>query len=355
MRIAQVAPLFESVPPQLYGGTERVVSYLTEELVRQGHDVTLYASGDSKTAAHLVPACPMGLRLDSSCVDSVARHFAMIDDVYKSAMQFDVIHFHVDYLHFPWSSRELTPNVTTLHGRLDVPELPYVFHSFPNMPVVSISDAQRAPLRWLNWQGTVHHGMPVPKCRPPRGRGDYLAFIGRFSPEKGPIDAIEIARQSGMRIKMAAKIDRADREYFEANVKALLKEPFVEYIGEINDADRHEFMADAAAVLFPVNWPEPFGLVMIEAMSCGTPVIAYARGSVPEVVEHGVSGFVVENLAGAVQAVQNLKKIDRRSCFESFRRRFSVERMARQYVSIYQQLAGEPATEFLSSSEVAAD
>jgi glycosyltransferase involved in cell wall biosynthesis len=338
MRIAQVAPLFESVPPKLYGGTERVVSYLTEELVRQGHDVTLFASGDSVTRARLVPGCDTALRLCEVCVDSLPHHLAMIEEVYTEKNKFDLIHFHVDYIHFPWSRREGARTLTTLHGRLDIADLPAVYRSYPEMPVVSISNAQRAPLPWLNWQGTVHHGLPFRWYSPTRPAGGYLAFLGRISPEKNPVEAIAIAKRAGMKLKIAAKVDRVDREYYEKCVAPLLSDPLVEFIGEIGTHQVPDFLGRAAALVFPINWPEPFGLVTIEAMACGTPVIAYPHGSVPELVEDGVTGFIVSSVSEAAQAVRNLSKISRRMCYETYRERFSAERMANEYLAIYRRL-----------------
>jgi glycosyltransferase involved in cell wall biosynthesis len=338
MRIAQVAPLFESVPPKLYGGTERVVSYLTEELVRQGHEVTLFASGDSVTSARLMPACDTALRLCDTCIDPLAHHIAMVEEVYSEKHKFDLIHFHVDYMHFPWTRREGVHSLTTLHGRLDIPDLPAVYRSYPEMPVVSISDAQRAPLPWLNWQATVHHGLPYKWYSPKRKSEGYLAFLGRISPEKNPVEAIAIARLSRRKLKIAAKVDRADREYFEDCVKPLLSDPLVEFVGEIGTGDVPEFLGRAAALVFPINWPEPFGLVTIESMACATPVIAYPQGSVPELVDDGVTGFIVHNAEEAAQAVQNVSSIDRAGCYERFRQRFSAERMTNDYVAVYRRL-----------------
>jgi len=355
MRIAQVAPLYESVPPKLYGGTERVVSELTEELVRQGHKVTLFATGDSRTSSHLIPQCPAGLRLDEFAVDHLAIHMAMVEEVCAHKSQFDIVHFHIDYLHFSCSSREQLPNLTTLHGRLDIPELPAIYRLFPDMPVVSVSDAQRKPLSWLNWQGTVHHGLASGSYHPRRSCGDYLAFLGRLSPEKGAVEAMDIARRSGMKLKIAAKVDRVDREYFESAVRPLLREPHVEFIGEIGDGEREEFLGGASALLFPVNWPEPFGLVMIEAMSCGTPVIAFAHGSVPEVIDDGLTGFVVKDVDSAVRAIAKLPTIDRCRCYERFMQRFSAKRMADEYLEIYRHIIGENPERYVLASVAAAD
>jgi glycosyltransferase involved in cell wall biosynthesis len=339
MRIAQVAPLYESVPPHKYGGTERVVSYLTEELVRLGHDVTLFASGDSETTARLVPCCPRALRLDEGCVDPLARHLIMLEDVSRRAEQFDVLHFHCDYLHFPTSRRRRDVHVTTLHGRLDLPELRPLYREFREMPVISISDAQRGPLPRANWQGTVHHGLP-PDLHTFRARpGSYLAFLGRISPEKRVDRAIAVAERCGMPLKIAAKIDRADRDYFQREIEPLFRKPCVEFLGEVGGRDKDEFLGNAFALLFPIDWPEPFGLVMIEAMACGTPVIAWRKGSVPEVMEDGASGFVVDDLDQAVAAVHQVAHLDRRRCREVFDRRFTAERMARDYLAIYERLA----------------
>ena len=338
MRIAQVAPLYESVPPKLYGGTERVVSSLTEELVRLGHDVTLFASGDSLTTARLVPACKKALRLDSSCVDQLAHHVVMLDQVFREKDNFDLIHFHVDYLHFPFSRRQQIAHVTTLHGRLDLPDLVPLYQHFRDIPVISISDAQRKPLPWANWQGTVHHGLPRESFSLGGGKGKYLAFLGRTSTEKGLDQAIEIAKRAEMPLKIAAKIDRVDVEYFETVIKPLLDHPLIEFIGEIGYPEKNVFLGNAAGLLFPINWREPFGLVMIEAMACGTPVIAYPLGSVPEVVQERLTGFIVPDLEGAVKAVKRLGEIDRRKCRRYFEQHFNAERMAQDYLNIYQRL-----------------
>ena len=338
MKIAQVAPLYESVPPSLYGGTERVVSWLTEELVRLGHEVTLFASGDSLTTARLVPACKKALRLDSTCVDQLAHHVIMLDEVFSEKENFDIIHFHVDYLHFPYSRRQQTAHVTTLHGRLDLPDLQPLYRHFRDIPVISISDAQREPLPWANWQGTIHHGLPRDAFSLGDGKGGYLAFLGRTSPEKGLDQAIEIAKRAGMPLKIAAKIDRIDVEYFKTIIEPLLDHPLIEFVGEIGYPEKNIFLGDAAGLLFPINWREPFGLVMIEAMACGTPVIAYPLGSVPEVVEEGITGFMVAGQESAVKAVKNLGEIDRRKCRIHFEQYFNAERMAHDYLNIYQRL-----------------
>src|SRR6266852_5586441 len=341
MRIAQVAPLSESVPPKQYGGTERIVSYLTEELVRQGHDVTLFASGDSVTKARLVPACPQSLRLDPGCVDTIPHYLVMLEKVFReAAARFDIIHFHIDYLHFPWTRREGFPNVTTLHGRLNVPDLIPLYKEYGPMPMVSISDAQRGPLPWLNWQGTVYHGLPKDLYSFKPDDGKYLAFLGRISPEKRVDRAIEIAKRLGMPLKIAAKVDKVDREYFQESIKPLIdnSHSFVEYIGEIGEREKDEFLGNAYALLFPIDWPEPFGLVMIEAMACGTPVIAYEGGAVAEVIEEGRTGFIVTELEDAIEAVRRVPDLSRARCREVFEKRFTVARMARDYVKVYMRI-----------------
>ncbi|HSN87290.1 MAG TPA: glycosyltransferase family 4 protein [Thermoanaerobaculia bacterium] len=344
MKVAQVAPLYESVPPELYGGTERVVSYLTEELVRQGHDVTLFASGDSVTSARLISTCRRALRLDPDCVDQIAHHLVMLEEVYRRADDFDVIHFHVDYFHFPWSRRHTVRHLTTLHGRLDIPDLVPLYREYPEMPVVSISDSQREPLPWLNWLATVHHGLPPDLHSCGEEPGDYLVFLGRISPEKRPDLAIEIAGRAGLPLKIAAKVDKADREYFEQAIRPLLSQPHVELLGEVDERDKGELLGGARALLFPIDWPEPFGMVMIEAMACGTPVIAFRRGSVPEVMVDGRSGFVCGNVNEAVAAVGRLSEVSRQEVRRVFEERFTAERMARDYVAIYQRLLKEDRT-----------
>lgn len=347
MRIAQVSPLYESVPPRLYGGTERVISWLTEELVRQGHDVTLFASGDSLTNALLIPACPQALRLDSSCCDPLAHHIQLIEQVLQRRDDFDLIHFHIDYLHFPLSRREALPQLTTLHGRLDIPDLAPLYREFSEMPVVSISHSQRRPLPWINWQGTVHHGLPEDKFVPRFEGGTHLAFLGRISPEKGIDQAIEIALRAGMPLKIAAKVDRIDEEYFEARIKPLLNHELIEFVGEISDLEKNDFLGNATALLFPINWCEPFGIVLIEAMACGLPIIAYPLGSVPEIIEDGVTGFLVQNVEEAVAAVRNLSLIDRHNCRTVFEEHFSVKRMTGDYLTIYGRII-KPETESLA-------
>lgn len=341
MRIAQVAPLYESVPPKTYGGTERVVSWLTEELVRQGHEVTLFASADSLTTARLVPCCPESLRLSNGCIDQLAHHFVQMEKVLQEKDEFDLIHFHTDYLHFPVSSRDSYTHVTTLHGRLDIPDLVPLYQVYGRMPVISISDAQRTPLPHLDWQGTVHHGFPPETFRPRFRGGKYLAFLGRTSPEKGLDRAIEIARRAGMPLKIAAKIDRADQEYFDACIKPLLDCSDVEFLGEIGYPEKNKFLADATALLFPIAWPEPFGIVMIEAMACGTPVIAYPFGSVPEVLQDGVSGYIVPDLESAVAAVRRIEELDRKKVRKYFEQRFTAVRMAEDYLAIYERLTSD--------------
>ena len=338
LRIAQVAPLYESVPPKYYGGTERIVSYLTEELVRQGHKVTLFAAGDSITKARLIAPCPKALRLDKDCVDRLSHHILMLEQVFKAAACFDIIHFHINYLHFPLVRRYLQPTVTTLHGRLDIPDLYALSQEFREIPLISISDAQRGPLPWVNWQGTVYHGLPEDLYTFREEPGKYLAFLGRISPEKRVDRAITIAKRLGMEIKIAAKVDAVDQTYFKEHVEPLLKDPLVDYIGEIGEQEKNQFLRNAYALLFPIDWPEPFGLVMIEAMACGTPVIAYRHGSVPEVMQEGVTGFIVDSLDKAVQAVERVSTLSRKRCRQVFEERFSASRMACDYVAIYRRL-----------------
>lgn len=339
MKIAQVAPLMESIPPQFYGGTERVVSYLTEELVRHGHEVTLFASGDSQTAASLHATVPAALRLNPAIKDP-AYQVLQLEEVRRRAHEFDVVHFHSEYLHLPLiRALGLTNAVTTMHGRLDLPDYRPLFTEFCDAPLVSISASQRTPLDQCNWVGTVHHGLPDSVCRfSPVARGDYVAFIGRISPEKRADRAIEIARRAGVRLKIAAKIDSADRAYFQENIERLIRGPHVEFVGEIRENDKEDFLGNARALLFPIDWPEPFGLVMIEAMSCGTPCVAYRAGSVPEIISEGKNGFIVDSVDDAVAAVHQCVRLDRavvRSCFE---KAFTAERMTRDYLEIYRAL-----------------
>jgi glycosyltransferase involved in cell wall biosynthesis len=338
MRIAQVAPLYESVPPKYYGGTERVVSYLTEELVRQGHEVTLFASGDSGTKARLVAACRRSLRLDECCIDQMAHQILMLEHVFQRAGEFDIIHFHVDYLHFPLSRRQPITHVTTLHGRLDIPDLIPLYQEFQDMPVISISNAQRKPLPWANWQATVYHGLPADLYRFRAQPGSYLAFMGRISPEKRVDRAIEIAKRIQIPLKIAAKVDPVDKDYFETVIAPLLDDLLIEFVGEIGDAQKNEFLGNAYALLLPIDWPEPFGLVMIEAMACGTPVIAYRGGAVPEIMEEGHTGFIVEELEDAVEAVRRVPELSRKRCREVFEQRFTATRMANDYVRVYERL-----------------
>ncbi|CAN7270423.1 glycosyltransferase family 4 protein [Trinickia sp. LjRoot230] len=339
MRIAQIAPLHEAVPPKLYGGTERVVSYLTEALVELGHDVTLFASGDSKTSAKLEAFWPQALRLDPSIRDTMAPHMLLLEEVRRRAHEFDVLHFHIDYYPFSLFSRQPTPFLTTLHGRLDLPELQPIFNTFNDVPVVSISDNQRAPLPQASWLSTVYHGLPENLLTPRTDvKPSYLAFLGRISPEKRVDTAIRIAEKAGMPIKIAAKLDKADRAYYEEHIKPLMALPHVEYIGEISESEKAEFLGGAHALLFPIDWPEPFGLVMIESMACGTPVIAFKRGSVPEVIENGVSGFVVEDELSAVAAVNRLHTLPRTTVRQAFESRFTSKVMAQHYLASYEEL-----------------
>src|SRR5512146_1412107 len=341
MRIAQVAPLWESVPPKLYGGTERIVSYVTEELVCLGHDVTLFASGDSETAARLEAGCPQALRLNNGIFNRDAPMIMLQERALGAAGDFDVIHSHLDFLGFPLARRNSVPVVTTLHGRLDLPELEPVFREYSEMPLVSISHAQRRPLAWANWQATIHHGLPRDLYTfHPQSQG-YLAFLGRISPEKRPDQAIEIAKRAGLPLRIAAKVDPADRNYFEAEIEPLMSHPLVEYVGEITDDEKDDFLGDAYAMLAPYDWPEPFGLVLIEALACGTPVLAYRRGSVPEIIDDGVTGFVCESLSEMAEAVARIPLIDRRRCRAAFEARFTADRMARDYVTLYERIVQE--------------
>lgn len=344
MRIAQVAPLWESVPPALYGGTERIVSYLTEELVRLGHEVTLFASGDSVTRSNLEVACPKALRLNTGIFNRDAPLITMMERAFGSAEErFDVIHSHLDFIGFPLSRRCKIPVLTTLHGRLDLPELKPVFEEYAEIPLVSISNNQRQPLRWANWLSTVYHGLPKNKYTFHPRPGQYLAFLGRIAPEKCPDQAIEIAKRVGIPLKIAAKVDPADRAYFETKIKPLLDHPLVEYIGEIADAQKDDFIGGAYAMVCPYDWPEPFGLVLIESLACGTPVLAYRRGSIPELIDPGTTGYVCETLDEMVGAVNGVSLIDRRRCRATFEERFTVERMAEDYLKVYNQLLNDPA------------
>jgi glycosyltransferase involved in cell wall biosynthesis len=347
MKIAQISPLYESCPPRLYGGTERIVYYLTEELLRLGHEVTLFASGDSQTSALLEASCEQALRLNKACKDPLVYHMTMLHRVRRRAAEFDIIHFHTDYLHFPLFAECWDKTLTTLHGRLDLPDLPVVMREFSMMPLVSISDAQQAPLSGANWYGTVLHGLPRDLYRRGGGAGGYLAFLGRIAPEKRPDRAIAIARRAGVPLQIAAKVDPVDRDYFAREIAPLLQDPLVEFIGEIGEGEKSRFLGDAAALLFPIDWPEPFGLVLIEAMATGTPVIAFGRGSVPEIIEDGLTGFIVDDVAAAVAAVPLAKQLDRRAVRRRFEERFTADRMARDYLALYRRvlLRSTPAME----------
>jgi glycosyltransferase involved in cell wall biosynthesis len=342
MKIAQIAPLAESCPPRLYGGTERIVSYLTEELVRQGHQVTLFASGDSRTQAELAACCEMALRLDPAVRDPLPYQVMMVDAVRRRAEEFDVLHFHVDFLHYPIAGAFADRMVTTLHGRLDLPEPKRFYGAFPHHPLVSVSDDQRRPMPRVNWAGTVHHGLPkdlLPFTARPKG--EYLAFLGRISPEKRPDRAIEIAARAGLNLKIAAKIDKVDQAYWDEVIAPVVAaHPNVEFIGEIDERRKASFLGDARALLFPIDWPEPFGLVMIEAMACGTPVIAFPSGSVPEVIDDGLTGFIVKDIDEAVAAVRAVEKLNRAEVRITFEERFTAERMALDYLAIYRGLPG---------------
>ena len=338
MHIAQIAPLTEAIPPKLYGGTERVVSWLTEELIALGHEVTLFASGDSITSARLESVWPRALRLDGSVRDPNGLHMLMLERVYQRASEFDFLHFHLDYYPFSLFSRQATPFATTMHGRLDLPEHQPVFDEFSSVPVISISNAQRRPLPQARWIRTVHHGLPKDLLRPKPVKPSYFGFLGRIAPEKGIDRAIRIAEHCGVPLKVAAKVDNADREYYEEKIKPMMQSANVEFIGEINDAQKPEFLSGAHALIFPIDWPEPFGLVMIEAMACGTPVIAFNSGSVPEVMDNGVTGFIVNDIDEAVSAVGKIHTLDRARVRATFDRRFTARRMAEDYVTVYRRL-----------------
>ena len=347
MRIAQVSPLWESVPPKLYGGTERVVSFVTEELVRLGHDVTLFASGDSTTDARLEAICPQSLRQQKAqgIVNEDAPMITMLERAFGADGDFDIIHSHLDSRAFPLARRSPVPTVTTLHGRLDLPELVTVFREFSELPMVSISNAQRRPIPTANWQATVYHGLPrdLYTFHQEPNPGQYLAFLGRIAPEKGPDKAIEVAKRVGMPLRIAAKVDPADREYFRNKIEPLLDHPLVEYIGEISDAEKDDFLGNAYALVCPYDWPEPFGLVFIEALACGTPVLAYRRGSVPEILDHDRTGFICESVNEMAAAVENIPRIDRLRCRQAFEERFTIERMVQDYLKVYEQVIGETA------------
>ncbi len=341
MRIAQVAPLTEAVPPKLYGGTERVISWLTEELIALGHDVTLFASGDSVTSAKLQSVWPTALRLDGSIRDANALHMMMLERVRQQAAEFDVLHFHLDYYPFSLFARQATPFMTTLHGRLDLKEHQPLFSTFSSAPVISISDAQRRPVPQAGWIKTIHHGLPEHLLTPRPVMPSYLAFLGRIAPEKALDRAIRIASRCGLPLKIAAKVDPMDRDYYETEIQPLLSLPGIEYIGEISDREKSDFLSGAVGLLLPIDWPEPFGLVMIEAMACGTPVIAFNAGSVPEVVEPGVTGFIVDDEDGAVAAVAHLPQLSRARVRERFEERFTARRMANDYLDVYRDLMRE--------------
>jgi glycosyltransferase involved in cell wall biosynthesis len=338
MKIAQVAPLIESVPPRLYGGTERIVSYLTEELVRLGHDVTLFASGDSITNAELAPCCTRGLRSDLTVRDIIPHFMLMIDKVRERAEQFDILHFHLDLFHFPLFRSLAARTLTTLHGRQDLSDLKPFYNRFDEMPLISISNDQRKPLPHANFVATIHHGIPAALHQPSFAHGDYLAFLGRISAEKRPDRAIRIARAAGIPVKIAAKVDKVDEDYFRNDILPLIDGPGVEFIGEINEREKTKFLGEAAALLFPVDWPEPFGLVMIEAMACGTPVLAFRCGSVAEVIENGITGKVVNSELEAIAALPEILSYDRRVVRRRFEERFTAARMAKDYVGIYRRL-----------------
>lgn len=337
MRIAQISPLIESVPPKQYGGTERIVSYLTEELVRQGHDVTLFASGDSETSARLEACCPKALRFANSN-DPLAQHLIMFEKVAAFANEFDIVHFHTGYLHFPLCHQLQTATVTTHHGRLDITDALPLYKAYRDLPQVSISDNQRIPIPWANCVATVYHGLPEDLYTFNPTPEPYLAFLGRISPEKGVDHAIEIAKRAGMKLKIAAKVDKVDQEYFNTLIRPLLQDDHVEYIGEISERDKNAFLGNAFALMFPIDWPEPFGLVMIEAMACGTPTVAYRHGSIPEVIDEGISGFIVDTIDDAITAIGNIHTLSRQQCRHIFEQRYSASRMARDYLAVYRRL-----------------
>lgn len=337
MRIAQVAPLIEPVPPQLYGGTERVVSYLTEELVRRGHEVTLFASGDSKTSAHLESITEHSIRLNPDGIDPVAFHVMELSRAFSSYEGFDIIHCHLDFMAFPFAHSYRIPTVHTLHGRLDLPHWARIMAHYAEMPLVSVSDAQRRPLENVdvNWAATVYHGMPEECFRYSEADGGYLAFFSRISREKRPDLAIEVAKRAGIKLKVAGKVDPADREYFEEEIRPLFHHPLVEFVGELGTTDRLEFLGEAKALLFPIDWPEPFGLVVIESLACGTPVITRPCGSMPEIVRNGRVGYIVDSVDEMVDAARRIERIDRKTCFTYAQERFSSETMARRYEAVY--------------------
>jgi len=334
MRIAQVAHLTESVPPKLYGGSERIIAYLTDELVHSGHDVTLFASADSVTTARLEAVCGEAVRNPDRESERMVRLALLQERVLQLSAQYDIIHAHLDFLAFPLARRSKTPIVTTVHGRLDLPELQTVYREFSEVPLISVSDAQRQPCRWANWNATIHHGLPRDLYRFNKGSGGYLAFLGRFSPEKGPAAAIEIAKRAGLPLRIAAKLDSTDVAYYEEAITPLLSDGLIEYVGELADREKNTFLGDAVALVCPFR-PESFGLVLIESLACGTPVLAYNHGSFPEIIEDGVTGFLCQHLDEMVQAVERLSGIDRARCRQSFEERFTSARMAREYVRVY--------------------
>ena len=344
MKIAQISPLMESVPPRLYGGSERIVSYLTDELVRQGHDVTLFASGDSVSSANLVRCVPMALRLDANVKDPIPYYMLMLDRVREMADEFDILHFHIDQFHFPLVRPIAHRTVTTLHGRQDLHDLKPLYVGFSDMPLVSISNSQRKPIANANFAATVYHGLPAQTLKPNyKPSGDYVAFLGRISPEKRPDRAIRIAQALGLRIKIAAKIDKVDEAYFREHIASLFNLPWVEYIGEIDERSKSEFLGEASALLFPIDWPEPFGLSMIEAMACGTPVLAFRCGSVPEIIDPGVTGLIVDSMDEAIRVMPQVLALDRRAVRQKFEQRFSASRMAKDYVQVYRSLIKQQA------------
>jgi glycosyltransferase involved in cell wall biosynthesis len=344
MKIAQISPLMESVPPRLYGGSERIVSYLTDELVRQGHDVTLFASGDSVSSANLVRCVPMALRLDANVKDPIPYYMLILDRVREMADEFDILHFHIDQFHFPLFRQIAHRTVTTLHGRQDLHDLKPLYVGFSDMPLVSISNSQRKPIANANFAATVYHGLPAQTLKPNyKPSGDYVAFLGRISPEKRPDRAIRIAQALGLRIKIAAKIDKVDEAYFREHIASLFNLPGVEYIGEIDERSKSEFLGEASALLFPIDWPEPFGLSMIEAMACGTPVLAFRCGSVPEIIDPGVTGLIVDSMDEAIRVMPQVLALDRRAVRQKFDQRFSASRMAKDYVQVYRSLIKQQA------------
>ncbi len=339
MKIAQVAPLFESIPPKLYGGIERIVHWLTEELIARGHEVTLFASADSQTSAQLVPMCPQGLRLEQTVgVDKVGFHYVMLEQVFKRADEFDIVHFHCDYWHLPYIRAMSTSAVTTMHSRLDYKPLSSIYEYHPDFNAVSISNAQRKPIPWLNWQANIYHGLPENQLALGDGSDKYLLFLGRICPEKRPDRAIEIAKQAKIKLKIAAKVDPYDKHYYAEEIKPLLDSEYVEYIGEINDDEKQEVIGKALALIHPVEFPEPFGIAMIEAMACGTPVIGFRTGSIPEVVDEGITGFVVDNIPEAVKAIDKVASLSRKQVRAVFEKRFTASRMATDYLNIYERI-----------------